>query len=133
VYRHPADFGADAARIARWHLARGDVDGALVGLHPLETLEPAARHLLARLRARAGDWEAAVSIWQAMGQTGDQAAHEALAKYFEHRARDPVRALHHARRSRPGQEHDRRILRILSKIRTTSPVEAAKQGSELVS
>ncbi len=117
VYRSPTRFDADAGRIARWHLARSDVVAALEVLQPIDALEPAARHLLARLHARAGGWGAAVSIWQTMAQSGDPEAHEALAKHFEHRVGDPTRALQHAHRLPPGEGRERRILRLLAKSR----------------
>jgi hypothetical protein len=118
VHRAPADHGADPLRIARWRLAARDAAGARMLLAAdRDALAPDACRLLARLHARAGDWPAALVLWEQLADTGDVAAREALAKHFEHRARDPGRALAHARHLPPGAATARRCLRLLDKLR----------------
>ena len=98
VYRAPLGFDADPLRIARWRLAAGDTEGARTVLAAVQAAAPGrdVHHLLARLHARAGDWPAALALWERLAEAGDAAAREALAKYFEHRVGDPRRALAHA-------------------------------------
>jgi hypothetical protein len=118
VHAAPADFGADLLRIARWRLAAGDAEAARALLAGVEesALACAARHLLARLHARAGDWPAALALWEALAERGDAVAREALAKYFEHQAKDPGLALAHAQCLPPGATTARRRLRLMDKL-----------------
>ncbi|WP_295883709.1 ribonuclease H-like domain-containing protein [uncultured Thiohalocapsa sp.] len=120
AHHAPAALGADVLRIARWRLAAGDPAGARRLLAAdASALDDAARQLLARLHARAGDWPAALALWERLAAAGDPAALEALAKHYEHRAKDPVQALAHARRLPPGPATERRCQRLAYKARAT--------------
>jgi hypothetical protein len=79
-------------------------------------LDAPARHLLARLHLRAGDWCAAVTLWEQLAADGDAAALEALAKHYEHRVKDPRRALTYARALPAGPDTERRCRRLLDKL-----------------
>ncbi|WP_058554933.1 ribonuclease H-like domain-containing protein [Thiohalocapsa sp. ML1] len=118
VHASPTDFGADPARIARWWLAAGDAERArgVLGAADPAVRDTEAAHLLAELHARAADWPAALALWEPLAVAGDAAAHEALAKHYEHRAKDLRRALAHARRLPPGAAAERRCKRLTYKL-----------------
>ncbi|MGD8274396.1 MAG: ribonuclease H-like domain-containing protein [Thiohalocapsa sp.] len=115
----PAAYGADPLRIARWRLAAGDAEAARRVLAHVgaAAMEPEARYLLGGLHARAGDWSAALELWQRLDAEGHTGACEALSKHFEHRVKDPAQALAYARRLPPGPETERRCRRLAYKIR----------------
>ena len=115
VHRAPDVHGGDVLRIARWRLAAGDSAGARQLLAAAAALDGPAQHLLARLHLRAGDWRAAVSLWEPLADDGDVAALEALAKYYEHRAKDPRQALAYARALPAGPDTEHRCRRLLDK------------------
>ncbi|NBC12135.1 MAG: hypothetical protein GVY09_02095 [Gammaproteobacteria bacterium] len=115
VHRAPAVHGGDVLRIARWRLAAGDRAGARQLLAAAAALDGPAQHLLARLHLRAGDWRAAVSLWEPLADDGDVAALEALAKYYEHRAKDPRQALAYARALPAGPDTEHRCRRLMDK------------------
>jgi hypothetical protein len=92
---------ADRLRIAHVYVQAGDSATAASLLERCLTTEAApserqaGRALLAQIRKRAGEWEAACALWEAML---DEEPHlvepyEEIAKAFEHRRRDPARAL----------------------------------------
>jgi uncharacterized protein len=118
VHHAPASFGADPARIARWWLAAGEGARArgLLAATDLSTYDAGAMHLLAQLHARAADWPAALALWESLAAAGDAAANEALAKHYEHRGKDPRRALAYARRLPPGAATERRCTRLTYKL-----------------
>jgi hypothetical protein len=118
AHRSPARHGADPLRIARWRLGAGDAAGAralLLGAGEA-ALDAAGCRLLARLHGRLGDWCAAVALWERLAASGDTEAREALAKHFEHRERDPRRALAHAERLPGSAGSARRCRRLLDKL-----------------
>jgi hypothetical protein len=118
VHQAPARAGADPLRIARWWLRSGDIETArrlLAALSP-QLLDTPARQLLARLHARAQDWPGALLLWEQLAAAGDTDAQAALAKHFEHRARDPLRALAYARGLPDDAATDRRCKRLAHKI-----------------
>lgn len=115
-HRAPWPAGADPLAAARSRLAAGDEAGARALLADSEgglgrdgVLE------LARLHRRAGDFEAARRLWTGLAEAGCPVAMEHLAKHYEHRERDPGRALAWAERLPPGPEHDRRRQRLRAK------------------
>ncbi len=116
VHRAPVRFNADPLRIARWRLTTGDAEGARALLSGTSTLDAAGRRLLARLHARAGDWPAALALWEQLAEAGDAASREALAKHFEHRVGDLRRALAHAQCLPRGALAARRCARLLTKL-----------------
>jgi uncharacterized protein len=73
--------------------ARGFYSRAIAGKLP-RTVGRAARSALARLAKRQGDFELATSLWMELrGASVDGIlAYEELAKYYEHRVRQPRRA-----------------------------------------
>jgi hypothetical protein len=118
VYRSPGEFAADPARVASWHLGRNDVSTATAALQAGAELDADAQYLLGRLHARGGDWPAALTVWEPLALAGDAAAIEALAKFHEHRDRDPHRALYYARLLPAGPSQERRCARLRTKIRS---------------
>ena len=118
VHRAPVRFNADPLRIARWRLAADDAEGAraLLSGAGASALNVAGRRLLARLHTRAGDWLAALALWEQLAEAGDAASREALAKHFEHRVGDLQRALAHAQCLPPGALAARRRARLLAKL-----------------
>lgn len=115
AHRTPAAHGGDVLRIARWRLAAGDSAGARQLLAAAPALDAPARHLLARLHLRTGDWCAALSLWEPLAADGDAGALEALAKHYEHRAKDPRRALAYARALPAGPDTEHRCRRLMDK------------------
>ena len=74
---------------------------------------------------RAGEWLSAVSLWEWL--CGEQTkegywANVELAKYFEHKARDPLRAYEHTHRAGrvcpDGESHRRDLQKRLSRLRS---------------
>ena len=57
-----------------------------------QQLEPTGKLELARLARREGDWDLALEIWSELARGNQVEATEHLAKYYEHRAGDVVRA-----------------------------------------
>lgn len=94
AYREPASRGAEPSGAAGGWLRSGEPEAAR------QALESAGCHLdvrglrrLAALHRRAGRWSEAVACWQRLAARGCTEAVERLAKYHEHVARDPERAL----------------------------------------
>lgn len=84
----------DERALGKWMLSRG----AASGVKLLETSFAAgnteAGVELSLHHKRAGDWERAVRTWKAMLSSRSHFAGLELAKYLEHRQRDPAQALH---------------------------------------
>ena len=117
VQADPAAHDADAAAIARHLLRAGRPERAravLEGAGP--GLEAGAALLLAALHRRAGDWPAAVALWQRLAEQGHAAAAEQLAKYHEHVTGDLRRALSYAERLPPRPEHEHRRRRLAARL-----------------
>ncbi len=84
----PRAFEADITAVARW-LAETDEHRAMeLLLSQEENLCQDGKRLLAKLSRRAGEWERAVSLWEALANTGCQASMLCLAKYHEHISKD---------------------------------------------
>lgn len=117
TYRDPLATGAAVEAVAAHHLARGapELAYALLAGNQARLAAP-ARLLLADLHRRRGEWEAACRIWGELGERDEPAALEALAKYHEHRRRDPAQALALARRLPPGAARERRCARLAAKL-----------------
>jgi hypothetical protein len=115
--RDPARTGADPTAVAAWHQDRADSGLALAVLEANRNALPAAGRLrLARLRARSGDLAGAQALWAPLAEGGEAEAIAALAKLYEHRLRDPARALDLARRLPLGHERDHRCRRLLGRL-----------------
>lgn len=92
---------ADRLRAAHVYLQAGDAISAVSLLERcLGPGVPAAerqgsRALLAQIRKRAGEWDAACALWESMVEDEPQLVepYEEIAKVWEHRRRDPARAL----------------------------------------
>jgi uncharacterized protein YprB with RNaseH-like and TPR domain len=117
TYRDPSATGAAVEAVAAYHLARGapELAYAVLAGYP-SRLAPPARLLLADLHRRRGEWEAACRLWGELVEHDEPAALEALAKYHEHRRRDPAQALALARRLPPGAARERRCARLAAKL-----------------
>lgn len=116
-FADPAATGADVHAVARFHLARGDIDlAAELLLANRDRLAPAALLELARLHRRRGEWDAAGAIWASLAAQGIPEACEAQAKYLEHRERDYAQALEWVGRLPAGAERERRRRRLEGKL-----------------
>lgn len=122
-YEAPAEGGADALALARHYGRRFDEDRAYAYLRAhRQDLTSEGLLELARLSRRRGDWALALSIWSRLAAHGDARALEHLAKYHEHVARDPERALASTReliaREPDAAAHRRRAARLRAKLHT---------------
>ncbi|MBK1648602.1 hypothetical protein CKO36_08350 [Rhabdochromatium marinum] len=124
VYREPLAYGADSLALARYWCKRGRdqqarelLESRLAGNHAASHRESEAMWFLAHLYRRAQDWPRAVSLWEMLARDQHPGALEALAKFHEHRQRDPLQALEYARRlpNHPAREH--RCQRLLAKLK----------------
>ena len=105
-HTHPHEFGLDVVALAklfedlgRWEdAARLYERGLEIGVPEADF--PAALQRLSTLQRRRGDLEAAVRLWERAAADGHVYAAVELAKYHEHRRRDPQAALEWARRAR---------------------------------
>ena len=117
AHAQPGAWEADVAALARGLMARGEEQAArkLLAEHR-EMLDGDGLLALGRLHRRSGHWSAARAIWEPLAAEGCQQAMECLAKYHEHVARDPVRALDYALRLPAGAEQDVRRQRLRQKL-----------------
>ncbi|MBE7558113.1 ribonuclease H-like domain-containing protein [bacterium] len=93
----------DLASLARWMAARGELETARASYRRVLEWPRLERGLwwecsrqLSLLYTRAAAWDDALALWRAMARAGarlDPFPYEELAKYYEHRAREPRRAL----------------------------------------
>jgi len=105
-HEHHQEFGQDVVALAKLfeELGRWD-DAARLYEHSFELGLPEpdfwqAVRRLSILQRRRGDLEAAVGLWEKAAAEGNIYAHIELAKYFEHRRRDPLQALKWTRSAR---------------------------------
>jgi hypothetical protein len=113
----PTRHGADAGAVARHRARNGDGDHAYrLLLTGRDRLDRAGLLDLARLARRREAWDVALAVWEDLASRDDLQALECLAKYREHRLRDPAAALELVRRLLvldPGNaEHQRRHRRL---------------------
>ncbi|PWG62420.1 ribonuclease H-like domain-containing protein [Sediminicurvatus halobius] len=133
AYAAPAESGADAAGAAGGWLRGGDPDRARFALeHSRAELDARALHRLASLYRREGRWADAVACWESLAGAGCPEATERLAKYHEHVARDPDRALALARTLPPGEAADHRRRRLQRRRETPRnlPLDLAPRPRE---
>lgn len=127
--------GLEFYALARIYEARGDLEQAVAAYRsalllalPAEERERAWQHLSMLLK-RMGAWEEAAEIWEALlAQTGPHPlyAYVELARYYEHRRRDLLRARATVQRAIAeygdcprGDNLARRLARLEAKIRKT--------------
>jgi len=115
-YEHPIDSEADVCAIAR-HRARREGAGSAFAclLEARARLDRRGLLELARLARGRGLWALARDLWESLAASDDEEALECLAKYHEHVACDPERALGVAERlllQRPRERHRRRVSRL---------------------
>jgi uncharacterized protein YprB with RNaseH-like and TPR domain len=84
----------DERALGKWMLSRGAASGVTLLQASFEAGNTEAGVELSLHCKRAGDWERAVLTWQTMLGSRSHFAGLELAKYLEHRQRDPARALH---------------------------------------
>ncbi len=97
------EHAADLAALARWMDARREHELAVRSYLRVLGTERLERKLwwechrsLSLLYKRGGQWDEATALWEAMAHAGRRAdlfPYEELAKFYEHRARQPQRAL----------------------------------------
>lgn len=117
AYADPGAWDADVGAVARAFLAHGQRERAVELLQAhRDMLDQRALLELARLHRRARQWREACAIWEELAGQGEQHACEALAKYYEHVARDPARALDYATRLQRQPEHHQRRVRLERKL-----------------
>jgi hypothetical protein len=86
--RQPHAFAVDLYALARW-LTETDREAALGLLQSHEDmLCDDGRRLLGRLLRLAGDWQAAIRVWEKLAASGCRDSLERLAKYHEHVSKD---------------------------------------------
>ncbi|MDX1431769.1 MAG: ribonuclease H-like domain-containing protein [Gammaproteobacteria bacterium] len=117
----PVHADADVRACARFALRNGDTDRVYTYLlERRPRLDARARHELARLARRRGEWPVAQEIWETLAREGDMQALEALAKHHEHRTRDIPLALACAReliaRAPDDERHCRREARLQARL-----------------
>lgn len=126
--RAPLTHGADLFSLAGWVARQGRRDAALelysrvLACNLPPDLDALARQETARLHKRAHNYDAALPLWQ---QLGTAEAFEELAKYYEHRAKDPLAALSAARdalRLCPTDHRQRRVARLERKAASSPAV-----------
>lgn len=126
VYRQPHQHGADSAGVAAHWVKRGAIDQARALLESCvngHADETEAIRLLAHLHRRDRNWPRAVELWKLLARDDHPDALEALAKFHEHIARDPRRALDYASRLPAGLASDHRRQRLRMKVKTASGSE----------
>lgn len=126
IHAQPGYRDADGHALARRQLKAGRADRALQHLDASRaTLDTAGLLELARLHRRQARWDDALAIWQPLAHAGVIEAMLALAKYYEHVARDYDRACAVCAdlvARRPGDaEHGKRLARIVAKRPSTAP------------
>jgi tetratricopeptide (TPR) repeat protein len=105
-HEHHQEFGQDVVALAKLFEDLGRWDDAArlyersfeLGLPEVDFWQTVQR--LSTLQRRRGDLESAVRLWEKAAAEGNIYAHIELAKYFEHRRRDPVQALKWTRSAR---------------------------------
>jgi len=112
----PRAFAVDPYALARW-LADTDRDAArrLLQSHA-DRLCDDGRRLLGRLLRLAGDWQGAITIWEALAASGCRDSLERLAKYHEHVSKDLAAARHCCTLLPRGPAQQQRCRRIESKL-----------------
>jgi uncharacterized protein YprB with RNaseH-like and TPR domain len=94
IYSGAFHAQANPVGIANWiRRHRGNASAHAHLLRQRAGLCPTGRAELARLAKQQGHWTQAVELWQELAALGRPDALENLAKYAEHRCRDPARAL----------------------------------------
>lgn len=121
VHAEPGYRQADGHALARRHLRAGQPALAREHLQAgAASLDPAGLLELAGLHRRAGEWQAALAIWQPLAAQGVVAAILALAKFYEHVSGDYGSALAACRElatRQPGEAaHRARLLRVREKL-----------------
>lgn len=121
AFEDPVGAGADTHAVAAHHLAQGRAEKAL-GLLEADRRRLSAAGLLdlAKLYRQQGRWAEACAIWEALASDGSQPALSALAKFHEHKGRDPARALDYALALEPGPERERRCARLRLKLQASA-------------
>jgi hypothetical protein len=84
----PRVFDVDLYALARWLYEVNEDDARTLLQSHVESLCENGRRLLAQLLRRAGCWQQAVPIWEALAARGCLDSIERLAKYHEHISKD---------------------------------------------
>ena len=116
VVHDPDDHAVDLHALARWW-AEVDESRALNLLARSGPLGDDSQRLYAYLLRRAGQWDAAVSIWERLAEQGCRESLERLAKYHEHVSKDIASAARYCSRLPESEESARRRLRLDGKLR----------------
>jgi uncharacterized protein len=112
----------DETALGAWLLDRGDERGTALLQRQLEAGETQAGRLLGQHYKRQRDWDRAVGVWERLANLTDAHAAVELAKYAEHRLRNPGRALQWLDAAGPAvaryrrDDVERRRKRLLAKV-----------------
>jgi hypothetical protein len=93
----------DLSGLGGFLLSRGDQRGLEHLKEALGEGDPRAGRILGHFYKRRGRWSEALAVWESMAERQSLYALIELAKYYEHRAKDPQRALDLVRRIEPWQ------------------------------
>lgn len=110
---HP--YAVDLHALARWW-AEVDETRALALLACAGNLCDDSQRLYAYLLRRAGQWDAAVAIWERLAEQGCRESLERLAKYHEHVSKDIATAARYCSRLPDSEESARRRRRLDGKL-----------------
>ncbi len=108
----PRAFEADITAIARWLAVTDEHRAMELLLLQEENLCQDGKQLLAKLSRRAGEWERAIRLWEALADTGCQDSMLHLAKYHEHISKDLNLAIQYCERLPPGNAQAHRLARL---------------------
>ncbi len=112
----PVSFDVDLHALARW-LSEHNEDHARELLQTCtEALCDDGKRLLGHLLRRAGDWQQAINIWEALAARGCTDSLERLAKYHEHISKDLAAARRYCAGLPDDAAREHRRSRIDSKI-----------------
>jgi uncharacterized protein len=133
VYLDPGAHGAEVRAVAAAWQSRDPVRALRILAANRRELDAPGLLDLARLYRRAGDWVAAIGIWEGLAAGGEAHARAALARFHEHRSGDLRRALELADALPPGPERERRRERLRVKLgrgRSERQIELAIEPSQ---
>ncbi|MGD2073473.1 MAG: ribonuclease H-like domain-containing protein [Gammaproteobacteria bacterium] len=112
----PRAFGVDLYALARWLAEHREAEACELLQASQSELCDDGQRLLARLLRRAGRWQQAVPIWEALAARGCIDSLERLAKYHEHVSRDLAAARRCCEALSADAAHERRRRRVQLKL-----------------
>jgi uncharacterized protein YprB with RNaseH-like and TPR domain len=113
----PQTFGVDLYALARWLAESRETEARELLQASQSELCDDGRRLLARLLRRAGRWQQAAAIWEALAAQGCADSLERLAKYHEHVSRDLIAARRWCDALSDDAAHEHRRQRVRMKLK----------------